>query len=143
VHEKDRLTIVIEDQNKLDQTYLLPHSENGTRGNVAVDVRGTVQRVKCHTVLAYQIQNEIRIRFNISGLASCAQLTCHVLWHNDWFLVLFRNQDSASMGVVQGVDKHFVGQNVQLLLLISGGIFGAVQAICAHVLIHQQHLLSY
>ena len=35
------------------ETYLLPHGEDGAGGHIAVNIGGSVERIKCHTVLAY------------------------------------------------------------------------------------------
>lgn len=52
--------------------------------------------------------------------------TSHVLGHYDGLLILLRHQDGAGVRVVQGVHEHLVGEHVQLLLLITGGVRGAV-----------------
>jgi hypothetical protein len=50
--------------------------------------------------------------------------------HDDGILVFLGHQDGAYMGIVQGVDEHLVGEDVQFLLGVSSDVFGARQSIC-------------
>lgn len=52
----------------------------------------------------------------------CSNRTSHVLRDNNWVLVLLGHQDGACVRVVQRVYEHFVGQHIQLLLLVTGGV---------------------
>ena len=45
-----------------------------------------------------------------------------MLRDNNRVLVLLGHQDGACVRVVQRVHKHFVGQHIQLLLLVTGGV---------------------
>lgn len=78
---------------------LLVHREDGTHGHVAIDVRGPVE-----------------------GIEGDAELTGLVSGHDDGMLVLLRDQDAANAAVYERVDHHVVGHDVELLLIVAGGV---------------------
>ena len=102
---------------------LFPHGEDCTGGNIAVDIRRAVQRVES--------DGKWTLKFNLKkgSLEYRLESTCMFFIHYYWFLILFRYQYCANVGVNKGVNEHFIGQNVQLLLRIASRILASCSAI--------------
>lgn len=58
----------------------------------------------------------------LQRMPECFIHTGHVLRDNNRVLVLLRHQNGTRVGVVQRVHEHFVGQHIQLLLLVTRGV---------------------
>ena len=84
-------------------SFLLPplfvDAENGTDGNVAVNVGGSVEGIKRDAVLPV-----VRLR------------------DDDGILVLLTNKDGADSRVPECVDHNLVGHDVQHLLIVTCGV---------------------
>lgn len=85
---------------------LLVHAKNGAHTDVAVNVGGSVERVERDAVRA--------------GL---------LLWDDDGLLPLLGHKHRADTGVDEGIHHHVVGHDVKFLLVVSGAVDLAGQAV--------------
>mmetsp|Transcript_16198 Transcript_16198/g.24295 ORF Transcript_16198/g.24295 Transcript_16198/m.24295 type:complete len:355 (+) Transcript_16198:312-1376(+) len=77
----------------------LIYGENGSDRNITVNIGGSVEGIKCYTVF--------------TGL---------ILRNDDGIFILLGNKDGTYTTVDKGIDHHIIGHNIELLLVISGGI---------------------
>jgi len=77
----------------------LIYGENGSNRNITVNIGGSIKGIKCYTVF-----------------------TGFLLRYDDGIFILLGNKDGAYSTVDKGIDHHIIGHNIELLLVISGGI---------------------